>query len=125
MQVCEFIDCRLCKKRVDSVFSSLTNDDLAELSEAKTCYQYEKGEFIFHEGAYPRGLFCVYAGKLKVIRMSADGKEHIVHLGKSGDVMGYRALLSNDKYSCSGIALESSKLCYIPKAVFLGLVEKS
>ncbi len=125
MELCEFVDCQECKKRHESVFAALSPNDLHELNEAKTCYRFSKGEAVFNEGSYPRGLYCVLEGKLKVVRMSPEGKEQIVHLAKSGDAMGYRALLSNEKYSCSGIAIETSRLCHIPKSVFLNLVEKS
>jgi CRP/FNR family transcriptional regulator, polysaccharide utilization system transcription regulator len=45
-------------------------------------------------------------------------------LVKGGDVMGYRALLSGDKYSCSAVALENSSICFIPTRVFVSMVEK-
>jgi len=125
MYICDFEDCHFCKMQQKSVFSALTDSELTELNEAKVCQKFLKGEYVFHEGAYPRGLFCVHNGKLKVVRVSSNGKEQIVHLAKSGDVMGYRALLSGGKYSCSGIAIEESVLCYIPKTVFLSLIEKS
>src|SRR5581483_8464996 len=53
-----------------------------------------------------------------------DGKEHIMHLAKTGDVMGYRAILSGDKYSCSAVAMETSSVCFIPSNYFIGMVEK-
>ena len=52
-----------------------------------------------------------------------NGREQIVRFGKSGDIMGYRALLSADKYSCSGIALEDTDVCFIPKDVFMNLLQ--
>jgi CRP/FNR family transcriptional regulator, polysaccharide utilization system transcription regulator len=38
--------------------------------------------------------------------------------------MGYRAVLSGDKYSCSSVALENSSVCFIPTKVFVSMVEK-
>ena len=54
-----------------------------------------------------------------------DGKEQIIHLAKQGDTLGYRAILSGDKYSCSALALEDASLCFIAKDVFYSLVEKN
>ena len=47
------------------------------------------------------------------------------HLAKEGDVMGYRATLSGDIYSCSATALEKSSICFIPKEVFISLVSSN
>ena len=125
MNNCEIDNCDSCKTRQKSVFSALGKIELPTLNDNRVCYKFSKGEHVFREGAYPNGLFCVQNGKLKVVRKCSDGKEKIVHLVKKGDIMGYRALLSGEKYSCSGVAIEESNLCFIPKLVFLGLIEKS
>lgn len=125
MQGYEHKECQFCKARLKSVFANLTPEETELLNGAKTCSPYKKGQIVFHEKAYPHGLFCVNEGKIKLIRTGSDGKEQIVHLAKGGDVMGYRALLSGDKYSCSAVTMEDSALCFIPKNVFTGMVEKS
>jgi len=60
-----------------------------------------------------------------VSQLGLDGKDQILHLAKDGDVMGYRATLSGDIYSCSATAIEQSHICFIPKDVFISLVEKN
>ncbi len=117
-------DCYNCPVRVNSIFSELNHDSVNELNLAKSCLVVKKSEIIFEEGAYPHGLFCLRDGKVKIIQTGVDGKEQIVHLAKSGDVMGYRAILSSDKYSCSAIAIERSLICYYPLASFKMMVEK-
>ncbi len=116
-------ECVLCANRFNSVFNVLNDEEAALLSSKKSCRLYKKGNEIFQEGALPYGLFCVNSGKIKLTQTGVDGKEQIIHLAKSGDVMGFRALLGNDKYSCSAFALEDSAICFIPKEVFLPMVE--
>ncbi|MFN0203879.1 MAG: Crp/Fnr family transcriptional regulator [Bacteroidia bacterium] len=94
------------------------------LDVAKECKWIKRGELLFQEGSYPRGLYCVHSGKIKVFQMGTDSKEQIVHLVHDGDVMGYRAMLSDDVYSCSAAAMEDSQVCFIPKADFYQLLEK-
>ncbi len=120
-----YIECTNCNVRFKSIFCELNSDEAQLLDIAKKCIRHKKGESIFHEGTYPRGLYCVFNGKIKVTQIGVDGKEQIVHLAKNADVMGYRAILGGDKYSCSAVALEDSLLCFIPKDVFLSLVEKN
>lgn len=91
----------------------------------KNCTSYKKGQQIFHENTYPFGLYCISSGKIKIARTGDEGKEQIIRLAKAGDILGYRALLSGDKYSCYAEAIEDSALCFIPKDEFLNLVNKN
>ena len=118
-------DCTLCNHRFKSVFNVLDEDESALMSSKKSCRIYKKGNEIFQEGTLPYGLFCINSGKVKLTQTGVDGKEQIIHLATNGDVMGFRALLGNDKYSCSAIALEDSTICFIPKEVFLPMVESN
>ncbi len=121
----EHIGCSLCKARVESIFSELHPEEMAKLDTVKHCQFYKKGEILFHEGAYPRGLYCVQSGKIKITQTGVDGKEQIVHLIHDGNVMGHRAILSEDTYSGTAVAMEDSHVCFIPKAPFYSIVEKS
>ncbi len=118
-------NCSGCPCRLISVFTTLEKEEIAIVEKNKSCIEIKKGERIFEQGEFPRGLFVVNKGKLKVVRTGSEGKEQIVHLAKDGDIMGYRAILGHDKYSCSGIALENSILCFIPSEIFISLIEKN
>jgi CRP/FNR family transcriptional regulator, polysaccharide utilization system transcription regulator len=124
MNQTEHISCVQCNSRLKSIFNEAGSLNMEEPDSTKSCRHYKKGETIFDEGAYPHGLYCINSGKVKVTQTGAEGREHIVHLCKDGDVMGYRAILSGDKYSCTAVALENSSICFIPTKVFTGMVEK-
>jgi len=124
MNQIENISCLQCNSRLRSIFNEVGSLDTEIMDSSKTCQSFKKGQTIFEEGAYPHGLYCINSGKIKVTQTGADGREHIVHLCKDGDVMGYRAVLSGDKYSCSAVALENSSVCFIPTKVFIAMVEK-
>jgi CRP-like cAMP-binding protein len=123
----EFIypNCNNCKARLSSTFSELNLDDTLWLNEIKLSKAYKKGELIFKEGNYPKGLFCVHSGKIKVAQLGDDGKEQIVHLINNGDIMGHRAILGDDQYSCSSMAMEDSQVCFIPKDAFNGMLNNN
>lgn len=121
----EHIGCNACKSRMDSIFNELSQDEIGKLDQIKHCQFYKKGEILFHEGAYPRGLYCVQSGKIKITQTGVDGKEQIVHLIHDGDVMGHRAILSEDTYSGTAVAMEDSHVCFIPKAPFYSMAETS
>ncbi len=119
------ISCESCKARFQSVFCKLTDEDLTDLSVAKHCNYYQKGDTIFFEGNQPQGLYCINNGRVKVYQSGYDGKEQIIRLAKAGDIMGYRALISGDSYSSSATVIEDSKVCLIPREVFYDLLSNN
>jgi len=100
------------------VFDVLEGEQLTELAKHKSCSSYKKGQYVFNENCLPQGLFCVNSGKIKLSTTGFDGKEQILRLAKSGDVLGYRALISSERYSSSAVALEDCSICIIDKDYF-------
>ena len=112
-------NCASCNTRLHSVFSTIDSDHVQELNAHKSCSSYKKGQVIFSENGLPMGLFCVNSGKIKLSTSGPDGKEQILRLVKGGDILGYRALISNDRYHCNAIALEDCSICIVDKSYFL------
>lgn len=121
----ENIICSNCKSRCQSIFKDLGSNETSQIDEGKKVLFFKRGDELFSEGSYPKGLFCVKSGKIKVFQMGADGKEQILHLIHDGNVMGHRAIFSEDKYSCSAIAMEDSQVCFIPKSDFSAILENN
>jgi CRP-like cAMP-binding protein len=114
-------NCVSCNSRLNSVFSVIDSENILELSNHKSCTTYKKGQVVFSENGLPMGLFCVNSGKIKLSTSGPDGKEQILRLVKGGDILGYRALISNDRYHCNAIAIEDCSICIIEKQYFLNL----
>ena len=122
----EFITgCEHCNVRIKSVFNSLESEELKDMSMHKSCSTFKKGQFVFTENGIPSGLFCVNSGKIKISTIGFGGKEQILRLANAGDVIGYRALISNERYTSSATALEDASICIIDKAYFLNTMETS
>ncbi len=115
--------CSTCGSRNGSVFCGLHKDQLDVIDETKSCDFYARGEQIFKEGSYARGLFCVNKGKVKLSRTGPSGKEQIIRFAKPGDVMGYNAMLSNSPLSSTAVALEDAAICFIPSSKFFDLIK--
>ncbi len=116
------IGCAYCGTRQHSLFNDLTDRDISVLTQGKTCIKYKKGQTLFYEGTRPMGLFCINSGKVKVFKMSSEGKEQILDLSKPGDFLGYRALISEEFYNASATVIEEAAICYIPKINFLEIL---
>lgn len=118
-------NCLYCSSRVHSIFGVLSVEDASLLSDVKACSTYKKGQYIFSENGYPQGLYCINHGKVKLATAGLNGKEQILRLLKDGDVVGYRSLISSDRYHCSAIALEDCSVCFIPREKFFELVKEN
>ncbi len=110
--------CDKCESSTNSIFCVLNKIELAALSENKSYISYRKGQLIFYEGNHPQGLYCIYSGKVKIHKLGHDGRDQILRLAKSGNVIGYRALLSDDTYHASATAIEDSLVCFFPRGVY-------
>lgn len=115
-------DCPNCKM---SVFSDLKEDEFDFLNYEKSIVQLHKGQILFLQDTKPHGLYCIKKGKIKIFRRGGEGKEQIVRLAHDADVVGYRALISDENYQCGAAALEETTLCYVPKPALDKLMDRN
>lgn len=117
------LSCQHCQARFGSIFCKAEGEQLATLNASKVCSLYKKGQVIFQEGAHSFGIYCINSGKIKLSHSGDDGREQIIRLVKAGDIMGYKALLSGERYTATAIALEDAQVCFIPKDLFLSVLQ--
>ncbi|MFT6996296.1 MAG: CRP-like cAMP-binding protein [Cryomorphaceae bacterium] len=115
--------CEFCQSNHRSLFGSLSDSERKSVGVGKTCTKYKKGQVLFHEGTRPLGVFCVNKGRIKVYRLGIDGKEQIIKISASGDLLGYKALISDQHYNLSAEALDDCVVCFVPKEDFLELLK--
>lgn len=113
----EIPKCAQCEHRSKSIFSQLKPDEVENIDSSKGCNVFKKGQILFQEGNRLSGIFCIFKGKLKMYKTGPEGKEQIIRFAKSGDIIGYRAALSDEPLSVSAAALEEASACFIPKRV--------
>ncbi|MBS1666402.1 MAG: Crp/Fnr family transcriptional regulator [Bacteroidetes bacterium] len=108
-----------------SVLADLPIEDLELLTAHKLEQLYKKGEIIFREGAYPSGIFYIIEGKVKKYKLDKEAKEQIIYVANKGELLGYHAILSQDRYPDCAAALEESRIAFIPKEDFLETLNQS
>lgn len=111
--------------RSESILAALSPEDLDLLTRNQTEQVYKKGEIIFREGAYPSGIYFLTSGKAKKYKIDGEGKEQIIYVANTGELIGYHAILSEDRYPDSAAALEKSTIGFIPKDDFLMVLQQS
>lgn len=121
----EMPHCETCGSRDKSVFCGVASGEINDIDLSKGCNFYDKGQVIFHEGNRINGIYCINKGKIKIFQIGAEGKEQIIRFAKEGDIIGYRALLSEEPLSASAATLEESTLCFIPKSQIFKILQES
>lgn len=108
-----------------SILADLPEHDLELLMARKFEQVYKKGEIIFREESYPSGLFYIARGKAKKYKVDRDGREQILYVANTGELLGYQAILSGDNYPDSAAVMEDSLIIFIPKEDFLMAIRQS
>jgi len=108
-----------------SILNDLPDDVLGALTERKSELHCKKGEIVFKEGTYPSGIYYINNGKIKKYKVDKDGREQIIYLANTGELIGYHAVLSESRYPDSAAALEESNLSFIPKEDFIHALQVS
>ncbi len=100
-------------------------DELRNLSNDREVVKYRRGEVIYREGGYPREIFLIEKGKVKLMKYNQDGRKIVTHLFNESDFFGYLSILKNDTYKEEAIAVEDTHLYQISKSDFLDIIHKN
>lgn len=119
------LECNFCDANSISFISHCTPEERDLIVSTKSCSHYKKGQTLFYEHNIPLGVYCISKGVLKLTRSNKDGKEQIVRFAKAGEFLGYRAIIAEEPLVVTATCVDETICCFIPKFVFLKLVEKN
>src|SRR5882762_3061568 len=108
-----------------STLNILSEADYADLLAHQSDMKYRKGDVIFREGSVPTGIFLIKNGKVKKYKVDSSAKEQIFYVAGQGELIGYHAVLSEERYPDSAAAIEDSLISFIPKEDFICILHRS
>ncbi|WP_298473926.1 Crp/Fnr family transcriptional regulator [uncultured Maribacter sp.] len=117
--------CENCIVRKFNTLRAMSKEELKEVSDSKITKKIKKGESIFEEGEKLNGVYCVRNGVSKMSKLSANGKDQIVKLATTGEVIGQRAVVVEEPTNLSAIAVSDMELCFVPKEVISKSMHKN
>lgn len=82
-----------------------------------------RGAQLFLQGSPVKSLFLVISGDICLQRHQTDGSFVILQRAASGDVLAEASLYSH-YYHCHAIAQQNSRVCALPKASVIALLQK-
>ncbi len=106
------------------LFAGLAPQDLDSIADVTVARPLDKGGYLFHEGDLAVGFYIVQRGAINVHRVSAAGKEQIIHVFRSGESFAEVALASPTGYPADARALEASQVFLVRKEGMLDLLRR-
>jgi CRP/FNR family transcriptional regulator len=107
------------------LFDGLSEEELKNIfriSEEKT---FNKGASIFFEGDQGNGFYAVIEGRVKIYKISPDGKEKILHIFGSGEPFGEIPVFIGKPFPANAMALEDSRVLFFPRKQFLTMLTEN
>ena len=104
------------------LFNGLPADQLSAIRQIAVEKQYNKGQTIFSEEDETKGLFVVVDGRVKIYKVSSEGKEQILHIIEAGQSFGEVTVFTGQQMPAHAQTLAKSRLLLFPRSAFVGLV---
>jgi CRP/FNR family transcriptional regulator len=100
------------------IFSCLLPDEKSRLNQIITEKCFKKNSIILMEDDSKNYMYVVFSGKIKVVRITAEGKEQILVIRKRGDFFGEMTLLDGKSQPATIVAMEDASVGLISKGDF-------
>jgi CRP/FNR family transcriptional regulator len=106
------------------LFEGLSRGQHEALARIAVSRSYKKGQTIFSEGDEGIGFYAITSGRVKIFKLSPEGKEHILHMMGPGDIFGEVPIFTGREYPAYAEAHNNSALLFFPRNSFIELVKK-
>jgi CRP/FNR family transcriptional regulator len=103
-------------------FRAMSSERLAALAGRAICRCYAAQEMILVQGEPTSGLWIVEAGRVKIFRLSPDGREHILLLVGPGESFNDIPALDGGPNPANAVALSEVTAWTLPPQVLLAEV---
>ena len=107
------------------LFKGLPEKHLAQLEAIGQLRTFSKKETIFFQGEVAEGFYVVLSGRVKIYRLSGEGREQILHIFGPGEPFGEAAVFAGALFPANASAMEDTKTFYIPRSGFEQLLKEN
>ena len=104
------------------LFRGLTDDELRKVRTIAVDKFYDKGKTVFMEEDEGSGFYIVASGKVKIFKLSLEGKEKILHIYGPGHPFGEVPVFSGNRFPATAETLLKSHLLFFPRERFIQLI---
>ena len=107
------------------LFAGLNDGDLAALLNISRKSEFPKGTILFTEGEEARGFYVPVSGKVKIYKVTPEGRERVLRIAEPGRTFAEAAIFDLGTYPANAATLERSVLLFFPKHEVLQLLKNN
>jgi CRP/FNR family transcriptional regulator len=104
------------------LFNGLPEDQIVAIKKIAVKKQINKGEIIVSEGDEGEGFFVIVEGRVKVFKVSTEGKEQILHIFGSGQPFGEVPVFTGQRFPANAQAIDKTRVLFFPRASIVNLI---
>ncbi len=113
------------KSKFNERFRGLSSETLDDLFNYDVVRFFKRGSLLYSEGDFAKGCYFVFSGILKIFKTGIEGKGQIIRFSKSGDLIGFRSVLSQERLCTSAKVIDDAIVCFIPTNKFTKLITEN
>jgi CRP-like cAMP-binding protein len=106
------------------LFMGLPASDITAIASFVIPKHLDKGEYLFREGDRSEGFYIMQKGAINVHRVSAAGKEQVIHLFRPIESFAEATLATESGYPADARAIEPTTVLLVPKKDFVDLLRR-
>ena len=103
------------------IFSGLSENELAFLTQRAVARNFSAGEVIFDEGAACAGMYVVESGNVRIYKSSPGGREQVLSIDGPGSSIAELPVFDGGNYPASATAVDDVTLVFVSKQDFQAL----
>ncbi|MBI4965253.1 MAG: Crp/Fnr family transcriptional regulator [Desulfomonile tiedjei] len=107
------------------LFEGLPPDQQGDLANIAVSKPFSRGQTVFSEGEPGIGFYVVSTGRVKIFKLSAEGKEQILHIFGPGEPFGEVPVFEGRRFPAHAVALEDSRFLFFPRPAFMDLIKRN
>lgn len=107
------------------LFAGLDDEDFRKIKGIALIKRVGKKRIVFSEGEPAKGFYVLLSGKVKLFKVSSEGKEQILHIVSAPDAFAEAALFLEGAYPAFAETLSECEMAFFPKRDFVSLVTRN
>ncbi len=104
------------------LFSELSDEDLNDISRHMVRQVYKKDNMVLIEEEIGSTMFIILDGRVKISRISDEGREVILSILCDGDFFGEMSILDGQTRSANAVTLDDTELLIVRRENFLEML---
>lgn len=117
--------CDTCNGAASAWMALLEPRDRALLQQMMRPRVLEPGDTLYLQGDECDGIYCVQSGLIGLRQSDEEGDAALLRLCQSGELLGYRSLLTRSPHRNTAEVLTLSRVCFFEASQMLALIDRN